>query len=144
MSPIQQWITVVRAALHQGASADSEITLVVPAAGVKQMGTGTMAGPSRRAAVTDTATEALKNAWSWARAMDLTDTPASPHPPRPDPPHVPWCPGSEGGNTFKDASERAANDTDGAAETGVGTVGSLEEEYSVDTERSTPPSLSEY
>lgn len=55
------------------------------------------------------------------------------------------APGAKGGNnTFKDASERAANDTDGAAETGVGTVGSLEEEYSVDTERSTPPSLSEY
>lgn len=63
------------------ASADSEITLVVPAAGVKQMGTGTMAGPLRRAAVTDTDTEALKNAWNRARATDLTDSPASPHPP---------------------------------------------------------------
>lgn len=56
--------TVLRAALHQGVSSDSEITLVVPAAGVRQMGRGTMAGPMRRAAVTDTATEAPKNAWS--------------------------------------------------------------------------------
>ncbi|KAG8004949.1 hypothetical protein GBF38_010793 [Nibea albiflora] len=52
------------------------------------MGRGTMAGPIRRAAVTDTATEDPKNAWSRARAMDLTATtttttaaalPRSPH-----------------------------------------------------------------
>lgn len=64
------------------------------------MGRGTMAGPMRRAAVTDTATEAPKNAWSQARTMDLQFPP--PLPPSPDPPHVPWCSGARGDDTFKD------------------------------------------
>lgn len=38
-------------------------------------------GPMQRAAVTDTATEAPKNAWSRARAMDLTAPPPSTDPP---------------------------------------------------------------
>lgn len=104
-------ITVLRAALHQGVSADSEITLVVPAAGVKQMGRGTMVVPMRRAAVTDTATEAPKNAWSRARAMDLTAAAATPQPDPPstppsDSPHVPWCPGTERTTPSKTAPER--------------------------------------
>lgn len=53
-------------------SSHSEITLVVPAAGVRQMGEETMAVPMRRAAATDTASEALKNAWRPARAVDHT------------------------------------------------------------------------
>lgn len=51
------------------------------------------AGPMQRAAVTDTTTEAPKNAWSQARAMDLTPPPTTT--PQPNPPHVPWCPGTE-------------------------------------------------
>lgn len=39
-------------------SSESEITLVVPVTGVRQMNRETMAGPMQRAAVTDTATEA--------------------------------------------------------------------------------------
>lgn len=67
--------------MHQGASADSEITLV--SRGEAGGGGGTMARPMQRAAVTDTATEAPKNAWSRARATDLTGSIPPPHLPPP-------------------------------------------------------------
>lgn len=69
-----------------------------------------MAGPMQRAAVTDTTTEGLKNAWSHARDMD--------------PPHVPWCPGTDRTTPSKasPSDRRAANHTEGAAEPGVGAV----------------------
>jgi len=85
-------LTVLGAALHQGVSSDSEITLVVPAVGVRQMGRGTMAWPMWRAAVTDTASEAPKNAWSRARNTDPTPPDLVSH----------GAPGGRGDDTFKD------------------------------------------
>lgn len=83
MRPIWQWPhSVAVAGLHQGVSADSEITLVVPAARGEADGEEQWTGPMQRAAVTDTATEAPKNAWSRARAMDLTAPPPCPMVPR--------------------------------------------------------------
>lgn len=94
--------------------------------GVKQMGRGTMAGPIRRAAVTDTATEDPKNAWSRARAMDLTattTTTSAAAPPRS--PHLtPLMSHGALGHLQRRPPTRQKNHTEpaAAAETSVGTV----------------------
>lgn len=86
-----------------------------------------MAVPMRRAAVTDTATEAAKNAWSRARATDLTaaappDPTTTPHPP-PDPPQCPMVPRGGGDSTFKDGPcTSEANHREAAADPGVSTL----------------------
>lgn len=98
------------------------------------------AGPMQRAAVTDTTTEAPKNAWSQARAMDLTPPP----PPHPNPTLLMshGAPGPRG----QDLQRRAANHTEGAAEPGVCAVDWPERgDYRGDSERGQPhPKLSDF
>lgn len=80
---------MLRPALHQAVSADSEITLVVPAAPGEADGEEQWPGPCRGR---QRLTQPLKRRrMPGAKPRSL------------DPPHVPWCPGTERDNTFKDS-----------------------------------------
>lgn len=117
-----------RPALHQAVSADSEITLVVPVARGEADGGEQWPGPCRGR---QRLTQPLKR-----RRMPGAK-------PRPlDPPHVPWCPGTERDDTFKDGPPRVRRHHSRGAAVGSEDWSRLPRRRQ--RERSTPPKLSNH